>query len=167
MSGRESLLIPLLLAASTLGVAAAQSSAKNEIVPFGHVNGLVPGRSTYRNVIDKMGLPAPAEDADSGDDSMMRYPNRGITIVLATGTRGPATRVQAISVEAPFDGRSPEGLHIGQPKELALRIIRQSWHIHSDLEDSVLVSKTPDDDFAFQAWFEGAKLIKMQLTMQR
>ena len=159
--------ILFLLAVSCVGLSATQPRSKNEVVPFGHVNGLVPGRSTYKEVVDKMGPPTPAEDSEPGDTTVMRYPARGISILLPLGTPGPATRVQAISIEAPFDGRSPEGLYIGLAKETALRIIRANWHINLDLEDSVLVAKTADDDFAFQVWFEGGKLIRMQLTKQR
>ncbi|MEW5725851.1 MAG: hypothetical protein AB1896_22260, partial [Thermodesulfobacteriota bacterium] len=134
------------------------------IVPFQHVDGLVPGRTTYQDVVEMMGPPEERQDVETG--FILRYPSRGFFFIVdlrsQPGTDNPV--IDSVYVEAPYRGRSPEGLYIGQPEQEALAVLDRHFHLDMRVsEGCYYYSEKPGLRSDFTVWFENGILVRMKL----
>ena len=132
----------------------------NDIEPFKHVNHLGPGVSTYQDAEYLLGRPDQIKEA--GDSTLLFYQERGITIFLAGGSVGPAVIIDAIRVEAPFDGKTPEGLYIGLMEETASSIIREQFFVSNEFNDSLYIAKREGEEPSFAVKFKDGKVAQME-----
>lgn len=85
---------------------------------------------------------------------------RGLSFLL---TNDPDPIIEAIYVQPPYQGQTPNGLFLGMNQSDALRIIKRDYYISLDLSESLLIAKSADHANNFQVWFERGLLIRMKL----
>jgi hypothetical protein len=135
---------------------------KNSIVPCEHVNHLAPGVSTYQDLIYLLGQP---DETDEFSDSVkLYYRARGITVhVLHPLDEGLqlSSKIDSILVGKKFEGRTPEGLYIGLPKEAAMRIAEDSLFIENDHGDTAYIARHENEESCFEIQFASGKITSM------
>ncbi|MBI2286794.1 MAG: hypothetical protein HYU79_05040 [Nitrosomonadales bacterium] len=138
------------------------------IKPFHSINGIMPGLTKYSEAEAKLGTPDEIEvpkklevaGIEVGGNRIVHYRAKGISLLL---TDNADAIVEGIYVEAPYRGRSENGLYLGMKKIDALAIVQRDYHITMDLGESILVAKDPDHTDSFQLWFTADVLSRVKL----
>ena len=148
------------------------TGATQVFVPFNHIGGVVPGETRRSAVITAFGKPEKTEITEKrklagrefGGDTWLTYPSQGVSVLITKENVGQADPViDSIMVEAPYAGRSPNGLSIGMPWKKALEILKRDYHLDSDLGGSMNFAEKPGGKPDLQVWFENDKLIRVKL----
>ena len=133
------------------------------IVPFRHVNHVIPGKTTKTEVLERFGSP---EDLETKmDETLDDILSEGSRIrdllydkvvarhpelkqpaepksyeLLHYKSAGlhflvgqPSAKVATAYVEPPFSGKSPNGLFLGMPTAEAVTIINRDYHVDADV----------------------------------
>lgn len=162
-------------------------STEFEIVPFKHIVSIEPGRTKYSAVLKQLGKPEQVEVStfqadqkllDRVDDhrtrqmlergvswTILSYPTRGIRVIVPSSSSDSV--VDSIYVEAPFKGRSENGLHLGMSKKDALSVCDRDYFRTMDLGSSYFFALKKGGNDPFQIWFENDQLIRMKLFPSR
>lgn len=161
-------------------------SAEFEIVPFKHIVSIEPGRTTYSAVVKQLGEPervttktvAIDERAASVIDvrtlrdlerlpsmTILSYPSRGIKVLVPSTSSDSV--VDSIWVEAPFKGKSENGLHIGMSQKDALSVCERDYYRTLEAGSSCFFALKKGGYDPFQIWFENDRLIRMKLFPSR
>lgn len=95
-----------------------------------------------------------------GGNRILHYRAKGISLLL---TDDADAVVESLYVEAPFRGRSENGLYLEMKKTDALAIVQRDYHITMDTGESILVAKDPDHTDSLQLWLSGDVLSRIKL----
>lgn len=167
------------------------------IVPFAHVDNIMPGVTTRSQIENRLGSPDRVETRQEPTLAEVLPPDTRIGQrlhdkvveiwndspptpyqILYFGSQGlqffcrvPSERVsdpviETICVEAPYSGKSPNGLFLGMERETAIQIIKRDYYIDPELsiEGNVLsIAREKDAETSFQVWFSACKLTRMRL----
>ncbi len=145
---------------------------EGEIQPFRHIYNIVPGESRQSAALKMLGDPRRVEITEiwevagvkGGGNKKLHYTDRGIFLLISSkNIDEPDPVIDAVWVEAPFKGRSANGLYLGMPRDEALRICRRDYHETDDLKESFLFARRPGEDSDFQIWFKNGKLMRMKI----
>jgi len=140
--------------------------------PFKHIGGVVPGVTRRSAVLTAFGKPEKTEVTEKrklagkefGGDTWLEYGSQGVSVLITKENSGQADPViDSIMVEAPYGGRSPNGLSIGMPWKKALEILKRDYHLDSDLDGSMNFAEKPGGKPDLQVWFENDKLTRVKL----
>ena len=151
---------------------AEKSKEESSFIPFKHINGIIPGVSKISEAIKVLGEPTGIEFTETwevsnvkgGGNKKFEFREHGIFIIVSKPNVAEKTQiVDSIFAEAPYHGRSPNGLYIGMPKKEALEICRRDYIEKLDLENSIFFAQEPEGDDDLQLWFEEEKLIRVKL----
>jgi len=154
-----------------------QAEQKNQgddktFVPFSHIYNIVPGESRISAVVKILGEPQHVEITETwevagvrgGGDKKLQYTNLGLFFLISVKHIKQADPViDAAWAEAPFKGKSPNGLYIGMSRKEALEICRRDYHQTQDLGNSLYFAEKPGGESDFQVWFEDQKLMRMKI----
>ena len=147
----------------------AQPNTKPQgVIPFHSIEGIIPGLTRYSAIKRIYGEPKDIEvskvevvaGVKVGGTRVIHYRRMGISFVLESGVD---PTVDAIYVEAPYKGRTPNGLFLGMEKGDALKIIERDYFISQDLGESLLVARSEKHSDSFQVWFADGRLIRMKV----
>ena len=138
------------------------------IKPFHSINGIMPGLTKYSDAQSQLGPPDEIEVPKErevagimvGGNRIVHYRAKGLSLLLTDN--GDAI-VEGIYVEAPYRGRSENGLHLGMKKIDALAIVQRDYYITMDLGESILVAKDPAQTDSLQLWFTADVLSRVKL----
>lgn len=148
-----------------LGINPFENSATtiiNQIIPFDHINGIKPGFTKYSDVLKLFGRPSNSIYTQEGI-KIINYLEMGLTIIIDEKNDATDPAVDSLYVDSSFDGKSPNGLYIGMPKDEALRVCDNDYFAKGDYGESKTYSRLKDSYDSFQVWFRENKLITMKL----
>jgi hypothetical protein len=164
------LALPILPSCSKAGQGKGAAGGGSAFVPFESVDGIVPGTTKYSEVERRFGRPDEVEVTERkvvagmhlGGNSIAKYTTRGMCFIFVEPVDTDPV-VDGIYVEAPYAGRTANGLFIGQPEADARAVIERDWFITNDLGASVLIAKARGGDSDLQVWFQDGRVSRMKI----
>lgn len=105
-------------------------------MPFVQANGLAAGVVRYSDVVKALGEPAQTRITPgsgygqnaSGDDFLFSYPQQGLSFRIDRKDRPKGDPpIESMTVAAPAQAETPQGLRVGMPSAEALRILQAHY----------------------------------------
>lgn len=105
-------------------------------LPFVQANGLAAGTVRYADVVKALGeaaetriTPQSGVGANaSGGDFLFSYPQQGLSFRIDRADRSKGDPpVESMTVAAPAQAETPQGLHVGMPSDEALRLLQTHY----------------------------------------
>lgn len=113
-------------------VKSRKSDQKNTFELLSHVNGLMVGVSTFKDVKQVLGLPDKITKNSSGGP-YIEYSDLGIGVIFFKGDlSNDLLVIEGFYLDAPFDGVSKEGIFVGMDAQKCLEIMNNKFYLRSN-----------------------------------
>ena len=148
-------------------------SKTQEFVPFSHVDEFYPQITRVSEVIKALGNPEDTEITKIryvsgirlGGDKILWYLSKGLKFIIEESELVKEDPViDTIHITSLYRGKSPNGLYIGMPKSMALKICNQDYQSSTKLENSRIFTLKGNNKSVFDLWFNRDVVIEMSIA---